>query len=667
MARRILLGLIIAFVPISDADASGKAGDESALPAFAIARLGTLRFRLNMRLGNSFASLGFSPDGNTLVASCDAGVRWWDAATGKHVAWFPPSDEMGSAAFSADGKTLVTASRPQNQPPASRVEKRLLQHWEAGTGKLLRQVEIERPGRFPTSEYPRVSQGGRFFLHVSNDKEVIVWDTNTGKVHARVQENINYANSFALTPDGKTLAIVRRHHPNLEGELVIYDLPAGKIRCTISRKGVSHYAPAFSPDGAKLVTASGESLNVWDAVKGELLREIPKVRGMVAFSADGKQMACGDRRGIQLFAWPEFTPVKRLEPMPFAVYGVYALAFSPDGKRLASGHDQVVALWDLTTGKQVPPPDGHQAPVCSLAFSADGRLLASGGDGDGTACIWDIAKREARTRLTGHYRAAASVAFSADGKTLATGDGSPTYQTGGGETHIRLWSLPKGELLRRFPAHLNGVTSLDFAPNGKTLASGGLDARVRLWDTEDGKRLAQERGGDGHHWTQFSRDGKHLLIVDGSGTVSIWRPDMKQRIHELMPFEEQRYVELAALSSDGTRVFAATSGRGRGGPTTWWKWETSTGKSAPAVEISRHPLAVRRCALSPDGRMLAMVGGSGIELWDTESRTMLRSLSSGSGYINTLAFSPDGRTLASGAMNTTILLWDVAKAIKRAD
>src|SRR5262249_44428584 len=118
----------------------------------------------------------------------------------------------------------------------------------------------------------------------------------------------------------------------------------------------------------------------------------------------------------------------------------------------------------------------------------------------------------------------------------------------------------------KFPAHLNGVTSLHFAPGGKTLASGGLDARVRLWNVADGARLGQVRGGGGYHWARFSRDGKMLLVAD-SGSLSLWQPDLKQKIRSLVD-DPEAPICAADWNRSATRALAVTSSRRGGGALT---------------------------------------------------------------------------------------------------
>ena len=119
------------------------------------------------------------------------------------------------------------------------------------------------------------------------------------------------------------------------------------------------------PDGKLLVTAARDSLCVWDPAMESFCVRFWHWRGMVAFTSDAQQMACADYKGIQLFSVPDFAEIRRFEQHRD---NVYALTFSPDGKRLASGHDQVVVLWDVATGKQVRTADGHHIDLCACVL-----------------------------------------------------------------------------------------------------------------------------------------------------------------------------------------------------------------------------------------------------------------------------------------------------------
>ena len=193
----------------------------------------------------------------------------------------------------------------------------------------------------------------------------------------------------------------------------------------------------------------------------------------VAFSPDGKTLASGSvDRTIKL--WDVATGKELATLTRSTLPRVYSVAFSPDGKTLASGSwDNTIKLWDVATGKEQATLKGHNGDVCSVAFSPDGKTLASGSWDDD-----DQAVGRGDGQGTGHPQGAhvsmwTSVAFSPDGKTLASGSGDET---------IKLWDVETGKEQATVKGHTERVCSVAFSPNGKTLASGSLDKTIKLWD-----------------------------------------------------------------------------------------------------------------------------------------------------------------------------------------
>jgi WD40 repeat protein len=188
------------------------------------------------------------------------------------------------------------------------------------------------------------------------------------------------------------------------------------------------------------------------------------------------------------------------------LYSVNAVAFSPDGKLVASGsHDRTVRLWDAATGTERRVLKGHSNLVYAVAFSPNGKLVASGSH-DSIVRLWDAATGTERRALKGHSHWVYAVAFSPDGKLVASGSGDRT---------VRIWDAATGIERRVLKGHLDSVYAVAFSPDGKLVASGSLDNTVRLWDAVTGTEQCAFGIDTTLRYFSFSSCGTYLITDRG--------------------------------------------------------------------------------------------------------------------------------------------------------
>ncbi|HEY6324722.1 MAG TPA: WD40 repeat domain-containing protein [Thermoanaerobaculia bacterium] len=360
----------------------------------------------------------------------------------------------------------------------------------------------------------------------------------------------------------------------------------------------------------------------------------------VAFSPDGKRLASGSRDKTVIL-W-DVDSRRALATLAGHKDLVESVAFSPDGRRLASAsRDRTVILWDVDSRKQLATLKGHQGQVHGVAFSPDGKRLASA-SADQTVILWDVDSRQPLATLKGHEETVFGVAFSPDGKRLASA---------GGDQSVFLWDVDSRKQLATLEGHKGRVQSVAFSPDGKRLASASDDQTVILWDVDSRKQLATLEGHRGRvHGVAFSPDGQRLASASLDKTVILWDVDSRKPVAALEGHKGRVFG--VAFSPDGKRLASASADK------TVILWDVNSRR--PLATLTGHANGVAGVAFSPNGKLLASASwDKTVILWDLDSRTPLATLQGHQGWVLSVAFSPDGKRLASASLDQTVILWDV--------
>ncbi len=360
----------------------------------------------------------------------------------------------------------------------------------------------------------------------------------------------------------------------------------------------------------------------------------------VAFSPDGRTLATGSYdRTIRLWNVATHRPVGA--PLTGTHGHVYSVAFSHDGQVLASGGDDgAVRLWDVRTHHELGQPlNGHDGEINSVAFSPNGKILASGGE-NGTVRLWDVAThRQMGSAPPGHVGLVWSLAFSPDGKILASG---------GKDGTVQLWDVAHRQPLGIVPANGHPILSVTFSHDNKILATGGADGAVRLWQVAPLRPIRSWLVGSPAFNVAFSPDGKLLASGNLDDAVQLWD------VATGLPAGSPLLGYAVAFSPDGQTLATGAYDH------TVRLWDVAS--SAGLATLVGHIRAVSSVAFSPRGKTLASGSGDGaIQLWNVATHRQLGDLRAARGRrISSVAFSPDGKTLVSGGADGTVRLWDVA-------
>ncbi len=466
----------------------------------------------------------FSPDGERLAtASVDGTAKVWDAATGEELRTLAGHGGLVSVvAFSPDGERLATSSFDTT-----------VRVWDAASGQSL----LTLSGHTSMVSWVTFSPDGQWLATASVDGTARVWDAASGRLLLTLPGHVGVVIGVAFSPDGTRLA-----SGGFDGTTRLWDLSPDHELRTLVGYGAEVYALAFSPDGARLATTSFDgTARLWDVASGRLLLTLANEGGLpmraVAFSPDGAHLVTGSADGTAT-VWDSDSGQVLLTLRGHAlgpggegfITGITGVAYSPDGRRIATaGDDGTAKVWDATNGEELFTLRGHRPSgiglppyegVVRVVFSPDGTRLATAG-ADGTARLWDAESGEELLVLeSGSGSVVVDVAFSPDGTRLATGEFDGT---------ARVWDLIGGRNVLTLTGHTGSVSGITFDAGGTRLATASRDGTARLWDAASGEELLTLYGHTlGLLDLAFSPDDRLLATASEDRTVRLY----------LLPIEE---------------------------------------------------------------------------------------------------------------------------------
>jgi WD40 repeat protein len=559
-----------------------------------------------------------------------------------------PTSAVARVAFSPDSRMVAAASDDQT-----------VVRWEAATGR-----QIGQPLRGHTDAVRAVafSYDGRLLASGGADDTVIVWEAATGRqIGQPLRGHTNSVRDVAFSRDGKVLASASADHT-----VVLWDPGTGRRLARLRDHTDWVNSVAFSPDGL-LATGGGEAqesegptegkdlrILLWDPRTGKrvgrpLVGSADAVRSM-AFSPDGRLLAsAGNDRRVLL--WDPRTGRRVGKPLGGYPGRIYGVAFSPDGRSIATGdRDHRVVLWDVASRRRVGVLDGHGESVRGVAFAPDGTLASAGNDR--TVVLWDPGRSQRLGRtLAAGLGGVRSVAFSADGRLLAAG--------GNGRPEIALWDVATG--FRRsgnLLGHRGQVAALAFSPDGRTLASGGWEDRtVILWDVATGRPRRPPLTGHRGAVTSlaFHRDGRLLASGSTDHSLRLWDTATGTPVGEPL-LAHNSWVNSVAFSPDGTLLASA----GQDGAVLLWR--QVEGRRRAERLNARSTIPQLGLAFSRD-HLLATGVDNLVQFWAVHADRPVRptNLTGHAGRVQSVAFSGDGRRLVSGGAGPAggeVIVWD---------
>jgi WD40 repeat protein len=659
------------------------------------------------KLPERSCAIGFSPDGKyLLVLTGGDTLLLWSASSGHEVARLKDVvvndckvknfSDFGTVAFSLNGKYLATVSSAG-----------IAHLWEVTSGREV--ARLKQQGKVSNIAF---SPDSKYLVTTGFDDTVRLWSVTGGREVVRLRHRGELAKNalgveipellkVAFSPNGKYLVTHGRYNTALVWE-VANGREVAHLKC-----GAVVWKIAFSPDSKYLVTNDENgSAQVWNTTSRLEVTD-PKHAGKVmkvASRAGRKYLTMGSSdagRTVRVWEAPSGREVARVR---LGIGQGEFIAVSPDGKYFVTYTGSAVRLWETSSGREVARLVGAGRDAL---FSPNGKYLVTG-DHTSPTWVWEVTSGYEVGYAMKHEDSIKAVVFSPDGKYLATVSEDKTTW---------VWSATNGHQVARLKHGDSMVSSIAFSRDGKYLAAASWDGTARVWETTSGreitrliteeaatlntlKKFRQRLGSDSgygfsyENTLAFSPDGKYLVKASLDETVQMWEVSSGREVMRLKN-DAPRIVKLDKLhppnlsaitfSRDGRYLATITNGYLKTKePSNDSKeassirvWEVNSGREVAHMNYdSKH---VKTIAFSPNGRYLATATSyntydnpeSNVSLWETASGRKVAYMQSigdaeylvgNPSAVKAITFSPDGRYLAGigGVSDKTIWVWEAS-------
>src|SRR5215213_586703 len=684
--------------------------------------------------------LVFSPDGRLLATATFRSntVKLWETATNRKLRDLSSGGQSSpgiapSVAFSRDSR-LVAATGGDNSVTV----------WDVMSGRELQKLVGGAQGSI-------MSSVGFYFVAFASDNlfvtfsdSVRVWDVSSGRQLSALESGMPSASGFGFGDGGMTLSADGTQLLLLsdsDSEIKVVDLANGREvrKLKLPEDQIDSLHLWAGSDGRLLAAGIHKKhFKFWDltAKKDRDLGPIAKEFSQVKFSHDGRLLALAENYTVKLW---EVATLRELPALKVPNSGAFPesdafVTFSEDGKRIATGgFDTDTIVWESETGKRLSNLSGRTNMAYNVAFSADGNELASGG-----RTRWDlrtgrglrttpgtteptyptaspdgrllVVMRPNRNELTivespsgrvlqtlapsGDVGSVVRSHFSADGTMLAViyGARNDQRQTGTVDftrgSQVKIWDVKSGRELRSFtPSQI--AADVDFTADGRLIGTVGSMGQISLWDVQSGSKVRDLTSSPlGSLTAPVVRPGQMptmpnmadiaAMMTNVIGTMSAgtmgrsvtslaFSPD--GRVLATGGVESKANIDIAALMSGAMSGQRPKKGSKTPDPADMMKdlkvesigqvqlWDVTTGREIAAIK--GHGRGVSKVAFSRDGKMLASGGTDNtIKIWDVATQGELRTLAGHTAGIESMDFSPDGRLLASAGDDGSTFLWD---------